>query len=395
MTPAVRDADRALRRVGRDPALDALRAIAVIAMVVWHITDGWLAASHRSGAGWHAVRVSGGLAAPLFLFVSGVAVARAREADRHIGRIVSRGAAVIALGGLLRMQNWLVDAGGVMEWRSLSPAVLGLSGYVAVLVADRRRDRRAWPVAGVLLLAFAWRVSVDVPDHAARILAVDVLSCIGAAVMLTALFSRLPAPILFAMGLCVVGVATVLPPALDDAWLAGWVGTPHAESARYALFPLFPWLGYAFVGFGLGSRLRAHPWALGVAGAVLACVCFEGGLPGARRLLHDVPSVRPFLRFGFHLGSLLALGGLASSLRTCAPLIALGRVSLAVYWVHLQIAYGLLSIPFFHSRPPLVCAVGAASVLGVATLVATHGKGPRCSPTSSNRPRASGANSRA
>ncbi|MFK7989242.1 MAG: heparan-alpha-glucosaminide N-acetyltransferase domain-containing protein [Sandaracinaceae bacterium] len=379
----------------RDPSLDALRAIAVVAMVVWHITDGWLAEEHRAGPGWHTVRVFGGLAAPLFLVVSGVAVARAREAGRRILQLVFRGVGVLAFGGLLRIQNWLVDAGGVMEWRSVAPALLGSLGYAALIVADQRQDRRWWGVATVMLLGFAWRVGVDVPDHAARVLAVDVLSCIGAAVILTAWLSRLPSAVVLASGLAVVGASTMLPQAVDDAWLAGWIGTPHPESPRYALFPLFPWVGYAFVGYGLAGTLRAHPWKWCIGGALLASLCFEGGLPAARRLLHDLPVLRPFMRFGFHLGAVLALGGVAATLKERDALLALGRVSLPVYWMHLQIAYGLLSLPYSHDSQPLVCFIGATSILLAATLAATHGKGVLRLPTSWNRARASAANSRA
>jgi hypothetical protein len=49
----------------------------------------------------------------------------------------------------------------------------------------------------------------------------------------------------------------------------------------------------------------------------------------------------------------MALGGLSVALlrpriSLCGPLLSVGRTSLFVYWVHLEIAFGLLAKPIAH-----------------------------------------------
>jgi len=55
----------------RVPFLDDLRGLAVVAMFVWHTTDAWLRPSLKAGEGFTALRIFGGMAAPLFLFLAG------------------------------------------------------------------------------------------------------------------------------------------------------------------------------------------------------------------------------------------------------------------------------------------------------------------------------------
>ncbi|HEY8429593.1 MAG TPA: hypothetical protein VIL20_14515, partial [Sandaracinaceae bacterium] len=42
---------------GRVAVLDLVRGVAVIVMVAWHATDGWLAPEHREGPAWSLARV--------------------------------------------------------------------------------------------------------------------------------------------------------------------------------------------------------------------------------------------------------------------------------------------------------------------------------------------------
>jgi uncharacterized membrane protein len=52
-----------------------LRGVAVIAMVLAHVTDSWTRDVDRHGEGWYAVAFIGGVASPLFLFLAGLASA--------------------------------------------------------------------------------------------------------------------------------------------------------------------------------------------------------------------------------------------------------------------------------------------------------------------------------
>ncbi|HJL15881.1 MAG TPA: heparan-alpha-glucosaminide N-acetyltransferase domain-containing protein, partial [Sandaracinaceae bacterium LLY-WYZ-13_1] len=123
----------------RVEALDALRGIAVLLMVLWHATDAWLADGHRQGIGWDATRVAGGLAAPLFLTAAGFAVGLRIARGAPLGALLRRGAQLIVLGGLLRLQIWIVDAGALLEPRSWPAALAGLSAAALALLALRRR----------------------------------------------------------------------------------------------------------------------------------------------------------------------------------------------------------------------------------------------------------------
>ena len=47
---------------------------------------------------------------------------------------------------------------------------------------------------------------------------------------------------------------------------------------------------------------------------------------------------------------------------TWSPILVLGRTSLFVYWVHVELAYGVWSLPLHHKLPLVVSAIG---VLGM------------------------------
>ncbi|MGE3636131.1 MAG: heparan-alpha-glucosaminide N-acetyltransferase domain-containing protein, partial [Sandaracinaceae bacterium] len=176
----------------RARALDAMRGAAVLAMIAWHVADAWLAPSFRSGPAWHAVRVVGGLAAPLFLYAAGANVARAIAAGATIGDVARRGGEVFALGILLRAQIWAVDAGGLSEPRAW-PAIVALGGGAALTVGAARASRHdadgiasrwlrdvPWIVGPLLFVIGAAIVIVDHPERCSLALRFDALHCVGA-----------------------------------------------------------------------------------------------------------------------------------------------------------------------------------------------------------------------
>src|SRR5206468_1256251 len=71
--------DQTVKRLAH---LDWLRGLAVLIMILWHSMDAWTAPSARRDPAFNAIAFIGGWAAPLFLFLAGVALPLASEARR-------------------------------------------------------------------------------------------------------------------------------------------------------------------------------------------------------------------------------------------------------------------------------------------------------------------------
>lgn len=359
--------------------VDALRGVAVVAMILWHTADGWLRPDVRAGAGWESLRYLGGMAAPLFVLLAGVGVGLWAEGERlRVGRaptraIVCRGLTVALFGYALRLALWLVDGQAIRHvgfawgWvplaAGLAAAVVGLRRLAAGAPAAR------WLASAAPLVAVGLFVTHLMAPHAVRsILRVDVLQCIGASIALVALAGhalgalRRPA-VAVSLALLVAAstplVAAVVPGPLPDA-LAGYLGAwPPADGARPAtLFPLAPWLAYALVGaaVGVGQRraagagsLTGATVALTLGGAAVAIVTSESLRP-TFLILQAVPDLAPVVRVAHRVGVALVLGGavygaVAAAPRALRPLGDLGRASLTIYCVHLTFAFGWGSQP--------------------------------------------------
>jgi uncharacterized membrane protein len=360
--------------VGRKDFVDWARGVAVIAMVVWHTADGWLAPSVRVGQGWASLRFVGGLAAPSFLFLAGVGVALAARPERreHLSALVaaSRGLEILLLGYLLRFQTWLIDAAALTHLHLARAFVpLGL-GYGALFLSlrnvgrDRRRAKQLAIFGAIGVLAGLAQIPWLAPGRLHRLLQVDVLQAIGASLALLALaeqrlqlLQRPRATIAIGLAIAIVtGPLSALLPGVLPIPLAAYLGKfewPGLPAA--ALFPLFPWSAYACFGAAFGTMLRTRRnelerfvIAAGLAGALLALATSEAhhGVQGA---IASWPwSVHP-LRVAFRVGLVLVL--LLSGWLFCAngrgtALISCGRASLRIYWAHLLIAYGVLGHPW-------------------------------------------------
>ena len=75
--------------------IDWARGIAVLLMIEAHTLDAWTRASDRTSTAFAVARILGGFAAPLFLWLAGVAVVL--SASRAAGREGGRAAAVEAI----------------------------------------------------------------------------------------------------------------------------------------------------------------------------------------------------------------------------------------------------------------------------------------------------------
>jgi uncharacterized membrane protein len=366
--------------VSRLPFIDWVRGVAVVAMVVWHTADGWLRPGLRAGEGWVFLRFFGGLAAPSFLFLAGMSAAlavrpamriegtdAAQDVHRALRGAIGRGLEVALFGYLLRFQTWMVDAAEIRNLGHIHVWLpIGL-GYATLWWSVNQLEPRARHAAlgavvglGLCVLGFV-QVEGVAPGRLGRLLQVDVLQAIGTSLVLLALLEQglglLQKPVLATVLGVAVAAATIplserLPGPLPSA-LAAYLGkwpSPQGVPAA-ALFPLFPWFAYACLGAALGSLLRTrradpHGLLLLIApcGAALALVTSESH-PFMGNLHAAVPWLVSVSRVAYRVGIiavLLLLGHVWTSANLGRIVLAYGKASLRVYWVHLLFAYGIL-----------------------------------------------------
>ena len=281
----------------RDPWLDAVRGLSVVAMVFGHTLDLTLTDQVREVSLVALYWSFRGLTAPLFLVVAGWAlVSSLRAADSDtVGRRLRRAALVLALGYGLHWPG-LSAAEAMAAEGSLWPHLLAFDALPCI----------GWCiVGGVLLLSL-------LPRRAGRIGALGVLA------------------------LWVPFVATLSwPVGLGAGWLwRGFLGHPEAH------FPLVPWAAFFFLGGTLSLVLpqlrerRHRAMALLLAGGLLLLLLERTGLEN-----WAAPSPWPtFYRMG---QVMVALGLLAAVAVWRIPgLVVLGRSSLGVYVAHLVVLYG-------------------------------------------------------
>ncbi len=317
----------------RIAALDLARAVAVVLMIVGHTLDAVLSPAARAEPLVALYWSARGLTAPLFLVVSGWALAAATRGRGARGLGVLRGRLPRAL--------LLLVLGYGLRWPGWGMALL------------RQGDPSAW----------------------AHLLAFDALHAIAGSLLLASLILGLPwgarwrAGALLALALLAVALgasppfpAPALPRAIPALAIAQAVGGTSP-------FPLFPWSGYFLAGAALGllgdHRDRRFALALGLGGALLVAAASWSGVEG-------VPGGDPRL-FALRMGASLLL---LASLRMAPPAMArlarpIARVSLAAYLIHLPLVYGWSTHQGLQQRIGPQLPLGAALELALAVLLAT------------------------
>lgn len=344
------------QRPPRIAALDAARALGVVAMVVGHVLDAVVSLEAREGPALVAYWKARGLTAPLFLVAAGWAVTSsiARGSARGpavvAGRL-PRAALLLALGYGLRWPGWgahLLEQGHPETWAHL----LAFDALHAIAVAL---------VVAAAALALPWTGR----EKAAALALLAVLSValgMGGDAPLLPDPAALPRP--------------VLPMALAQA--AG--GTSP--------FPAVPWAGYFFVGAIVGLLAGDAPgrraaWLGGVGAALVAATGWTG--------VGTLPPGHPVL-FVFRVGAVLLLLAALSAVPAAlaARLAPLGRASLGVYAIHLPVVYGWSTLeglaqlvgPTLAPAPALalagaVLAASAATQRAGAEVLGSLGAGAR------------------
>ena len=315
----------------RKAYLDWLRGVGVLVMIQGHVIDSWTTAADRNRDAYHWITFVGGIGgAPVFLFLAGVAVVLGAEARVRRGRTEAEAAA------LARRRGW---------------QILGLAFLFRL---------QSWIISG---------------GPARTLLKVDILNVMGLSMVVAALFLGAGGRRLRALLYAVAAVAIAMTTPLVRTWeglavLPDPVEAYLRPAAGAATFTLFPWAGFLLAGGAVAAWLdtkepgRERRVILGVtaAGGALALGGYLASfLPAIYSQTSFWTSSPTF--FFVRVGILMMLLGAAYAWHVRhgdpgvgatrrSPLRELGCASLFVYWIHVEMVYGVLSAPL-HRRLPL------------------------------------------
>ena len=343
-------------RAARAGYIDWMRGLAVVIMILAHLVDSWtVTGPTRQTRPYFWFMVVAGMGAPLFLWLAGLAVPLAAHARVRRGATVAeaswmlqkRGWQIFGLALLFRLQAYVFSAGATL-YGLLKVDILNVMGLSLVAVGwlwgrGQTRDRR-------VLLAIAATTAILVLSPLLRV--------------------------------------WTWPGAVPDFLEAYLRPAPNRST-----FTLFPWAAFVFAGLGLGEwlaatpperrRVRWHAWCLAF-GATLAAVAYGLSFRPALLAGSNYWTTSPTF-FGVRLGVIVAVFGLLYLLlrpegwwarltwpRYWSPMELLGRTSLFLYWVHVELVYGVFSRPL-HKRLSFEMAIVAdvaftVLMLGLAML---------------------------
>lgn len=331
---------------GRLFYLDVVRGLAVWAMVLAHVIDSWTREADRHDAAFFTIYFIGGMASPLFLFLAGLAGAMsATSKARRAGSIATgaaavraRGLEIFALALVFRLQAQLLGWGALenlLKVDMLNAMGLSIVAAFAVWPVTTSRTKRVWLFAG---LTAAITMSTPLVRSASWL--------------------------------------AVLPDPIE------WYLRPVSSLAA---FPLFPWAGFVFAGVIVGDLVdgvrespRRDRWlqaglaTVAVAGVWLAWqASFRPPLFPTARFWHDSPTFF-FIRLGVNALCIPATWAIARLVPRAVlePLATVGRASLFVYWIHIEMVYGVIAEPLKRQLPLWQSLLATAVlILGMHALV--------------------------
>jgi hypothetical protein len=310
----------------------------VIIMVGAHVTDAWTRLEDRSRTLYMYVVFVAGMASPLFLFLAGLTIAMAASARAvKVGHAEAaalarkRGLQIFALAFLFRLQSQLLGWGA-------------FSNFLKVDILN---------VMGIAMFATAvlWSLSTN------RLVRIALFAIATTSV---------------AMATPLIREASILA-ALPDA-IEAYV-RPMAGRTNFALFP---WAGFVFAGGIAGElvsaaqsvsqerRLQAGLLISGLTGIAVAYgASFRPSIYPVANFWTSSPTFY-FIRLGICTATVpLAFGvdhfhaflrrrfaiGAGTSDVPGRVVATLGRSSLFVYWIHVEMAYGGLAKPLRRALP--------------------------------------------
>lgn len=308
--------------------IDWARGIAVLLMIEAHTIDAWTRASARRGALFRDATVLGGFAAPLFLWLAGLAVVLA--AGAAVGRggsrreaaeaVCRRGLEIFILAFLFRLQAFIVSPGG-------HPITLFRVDILNIMGP------------AIVAAGLTWML-VESPVRLTAVYA-----CLATAIAMAAPLVR------------TMGAVDALP-----VWVQ-WYIRPAAE---HTTFTAFPWAGFVFAGAALGvvltaARERPHRLhtAVAAAGLLLAWIGFYTASRPSIYAQSSFWTSSPTyfaIRIGVMMAAFAALYAVEQAANrfgvAFTALERFGRRSLFVYWIHVELVYGYATWPL-RGRLPL------------------------------------------
>jgi uncharacterized membrane protein len=353
--------------VSRRVYIDWARGIAVLIMIWAHTMDAWTRAADRHGVAYRDASVLGGFAAPFFLWLAGLAVvlAATRAAERP-------------------------DPAG--------PSARPRSGRARGVEMACRRGLE------IFILAFLFRLQgfiVTPGGPPVTLFRVDVLNIMGPAMVGVGLLWGAGRTAAARVVLCAVAAAAIgmLTPIVRTSSLVGglpiWLQWYMRPAGDLTIFTLFPWAGFVFAGGAVGALLaatrderaerRLHV-ILGAVGAILIAFGFYmAGRPPIYRVSSFWTSSPTWfaIRVGVLMVAVSAVfaASLISHEHTKtrnqnrlfrafvlswrAPLARLGRSSLFIYWIHVELVYGYATW-WIRGRLPLWGVVAAFAAFSAA-----------------------------
>jgi uncharacterized membrane protein len=343
-----------------------MRGLACVLMFQTHCYDSWLSPAARQSKFFMYSQLGGTFPAPLFLFLAGISFALVTEklwkknlAPAQIARAtIRRGAEIFAFGLLFRLQEYLIAWGWAPRSDLLRVDVLNTIGLSMMLMG----------VVCWLVLAL---------QRGAQTRLALVLASVGTALLIS-----------------------LLTPPLWTTWRPDWLpwplesyinGVHNLGTPQAGLFPVFPWIGFAFAGLAAGFILQSE-WAhqrgslifflLGAVGLVfVAASRWLDAQPHQLYAVYDYWHTSPEFWL-IRVGMLLVI--LTASYTWCrwgfgqrpaghwgfSPLIQLGQASLLVYWVHIEFVYGRVSILPKHSQSIRTASFGLLTICLAMLLLA-------------------------
>jgi uncharacterized membrane protein len=331
--------------------IDWARGLAVLLMIEWHTADAWTRAADRGSAAFGRVLILGGFAAPLFLWLAGlgVALSAARITENEDRRaamltIVRRGLEIFILAFLFRLQAFIISPGSYLV-TIFRVDILNVMGPAIVLTG--------------LIWAFGGR-------HRSLVL------CAAYSVAAAAIALVTPA-------IRVAPFVDLLPEGLQ------WYVRPKGDLTN---FTMFPWAGFVFAGAACGVLLAATrqmrterrlQTAFAICGVAL--VALGQYLSTQPTIYRDSSfwTTSPtwfVMRVGILMigvAAIYALGEMAMRWNITVPALErIGRSSLFIYWIHVELVYGYATwllrgrLPVWGSI--LACLVFSALMYGAVVV---------------------------
>jgi uncharacterized membrane protein len=362
-------ADKATQRLA---FLDWTRGLACVLMFQTHGYDSWLSDSSRHTSLFGLSQLAGTLPAPLFLFASGISLALVigRALQKGITpaqasrAAMLRGAEIFGFAMLFRVQEFVLGQPYAPSTDLLRVDILNIIGIAIILMA-----------------ATCWLPSAHV---GARREIGDANAGDGV--------PRLRYVVSAIVAAALIAIAT--PPLWTThrlRWMPWYLesyinGVHNLGAPQPWLFPVFPWVAFAFAGLAFGFLIFS-PWAREHQGAAFSVTGLAGTLfiflgrwldamPRQLYAVYDFWHTSPNF-FLIRIGVVLALVFLAfawcrwgAALKGFAPVIELGRTSLFIYWLHIEFVYGRFSILAKHSQSIPMATAGIVMIFVAMVAVA-------------------------